>query len=285
MNGEELLRVIEQLDDKIINEAETYETLQMSKKISWRHFGSLVACLIVCFLAANVLGSLMIGFPFTNGDSNKNDIGMHSNLSGDSSQENCSDIVEEVAEGNPHPETAGVTMTDGTEREEVAGEETSRYENLIGDSSEVIDEEISGLEVLQESAGDFIVIQSYWNHNLPEVKYVMPEKGSYYYFVQLEDALIYYEGQENIKYYVEIYIFGDYLDDNNQLVYGELTGAERKNNEQVQTQVQEEGKRLQDLGYEVELEENILQGYLTRQELETFPIEEQYGYTFKFKNE
>lgn len=289
MKGEELLRVIEQLDDKIINEAETYETSQISKNVSWIRLGNLVACLVVCLLAVSVLGGAILGFYTKSSNLENSPENIYSNLN-DNSQEVYSGMSEEVAQNAPEAED--VTRMDGSFQNEIVQEDDYHTEEEIN-TENTMDNNMDAAEgekpivtiEYSESEGGFILIQTYWNRNLPEVKYTMPEKGSYYYFVQLEDALTYYEEQENIKYYVEICVFGDYWDDNNQLVYGELTGADREKNEQVQVQVQEERTRLQELGYEVEWKENMLQGYLSREQLEGFPIDEQYGYAFKLKNE
>lgn len=126
-----------------------------------------------------------------------------------------------------------------------------------------------------------------------EVDYKMPEKGTYFYALDLSNAMEYYEGadtqgsdaeemaQMEYRYYVVIEVFGDRAKDDEKTDYGLLSLSE--DGRELLTA---EYSRLLEAGYDVSLSEEFeLTGTFSKEELDAFDVSPDYGYLFRFSEE
>lgn len=128
------------------------------------------------------------------------------------------------------------------------------------------------------------------------VDYALPEKGTFFCTILLENAIGFYDGTYNTAsresglpyaYAVRINVFGDAV--------GDGDGASGENymllslSEDGRGKLRAEYQRLLELGYHVSLAENddsvILTGTLTKEEIDSFRPLPDYGYIFQFENE
>ena len=128
------------------------------------------------------------------------------------------------------------------------------------------------------------------------VDYTLPEKGTFFCTILLENAIGFYDGTYNTAsresglpyaYAVRINVFGDAVGDDG--------GASGENymllslSEDGRGKLRAEYQRLLELGYHVSLTKNddsvILTGTLTKEEIDSFRPLPEYGYIFQFENE
>ena len=128
------------------------------------------------------------------------------------------------------------------------------------------------------------------------VDYALPEKGTFFCTILLENAIGFYDGTDNTAsrenglpyaYAVCINVFGDAVRDDGA-ASGEnymLLSLSEDGRDKLKT----EYRRLLELGYHVSLAENddsvILTGTLTKEEIDSFKPLPEYGYIFQFENE
>ena len=128
------------------------------------------------------------------------------------------------------------------------------------------------------------------------VDYALPEKGTFFCTILLENAIGFYDGTYNTAsresglpyaYAVRINVFGDAVGDG-----GDASGENYmllSLSEDGRGKLRAEYQRLLELGYHVSLTENddsvILTGTLTKEEIDSFRPLPDYGYIFQFENE
>ena len=131
----------------------------------------------------------------------------------------------------------------------------------------------------QDLPADGMVISSYEMPGASSTgSYVVPECGTWFYFVDVSAALEEYAGQK-VTYLLAFDIFPD-------------KGTSFKN---ISDEMKAELERLTGLGYEVGYIEtwtyqgqgervyyNVAAGYFTAEQLESFPASPDYGYAFYF---
>ena len=128
------------------------------------------------------------------------------------------------------------------------------------------------------------------------VDYALPEKGTFFCTILLENAIGFYDGTYNTAsresglpyaYAVRINVFGDAVGDG-----GDASGENYmllSLSKDGRGKLRAEYQRLLELGYHVSLTENddsvILTGTLTKEEIDSFRPLPEYGYIFQFENE
>lgn len=128
------------------------------------------------------------------------------------------------------------------------------------------------------------------------VDYALPEKGTFFCTILLENAIEFYDGTDNTAsresglpyaYAVRIDVFGDAVGDG-----GDASGENYmllNLSEDGRGKLKTEYQRLLELGYHVSLTKNddsvILTGTLTKEEIDSFRPLPEYGYIFQFENE
>lgn len=161
--------------------------------------------------------------------------------------------------------------------------------------SEENKDEIAELESLS-----YTVISDYYGEKDDSVyDYPVPEKGKFFCYHYLQETMKYYAALENASEITDssvnisatadspIYVYDVVIDmygeteENGEVIRYELGFSDRGTEE-----IEQEYRRLIDLGYAVRLSEDFqLTGTFTKVELDTFQASPEYGYTFRFASE
>lgn len=103
----------------------------------------------------------------------------------------------------------------------------------------------------------------------------LEKKGSYYFGEDLNYVLGKYTNND-IQFYVVFDIFADITEETGSNSYGAL-----KLDVNGKALLWEEYNRMLDIGYEVELNENSISGFLTKEQLDHFNANKEYGYVIR----
>lgn len=277
MRGKDLLESIEFIDDALVEEA-----LNPSVSVRRTHantvvrWGMAAACVIVIGVSATAwLAHLSI-------------IGGKGGMSSAPAMDGASaDSAGGAEAGNAVPEAAADSeLPDGG------------MQDATADSEGAVAEQNEGIGDFKQEAGaqksakaDYTIISDYYGEKYAEIDYKMPEKGEVIRFHYLNETIKYYTEQENTietldnsvyAYEVVIELFGDVIADDAGTYYGVLASVGGEAN----TQIEQEYRRLVELGYAVKLSEDFrLTGLFTKVEMDTFQASPEYGYVFRFENE
>ncbi len=274
MRGIDLLKDIGYLDDSLVQEAALDTGVSKKGKIvswnKWTRWGSIAAGFVVLCVAAVVLREGTRSYDATETacttDSAKSSSQIY--MVQDA-------ITEEAAEMYAEDKVAVA--------EDTAGMPEAEKSNAAPAQQSVVTEEAK-LETQElHIVKDYSMEKGVKDENAnPEVTvcYAAPEKGKYFYFYELEEAMKAYAGQA-VQYFVTIDVFGDCINAQGKTVYVELTYGEEGYDEQT-SQIMKEYERLLAEGYKVIIEEDELRGYFTEDDLKNFAVNQEYGYAFHF---
>lgn len=136
----------------------------------------------------------------------------------------------------------------------------------------------------------YTVLSDYYGEKDDAVyDYPMPEKGALLCYHYLQETINYYTKQGKAADAVDgtIYAFQVVID-----LYGDIETAEGTRYEDLyytekgHALIEQEYRRLIDLGYAVRLSEDFqLTGTFTKTEIDTFQAAPEYGYVFRFEGE
>lgn len=136
----------------------------------------------------------------------------------------------------------------------------------------------------------YTVLSDYYGEKDASVyDYPMPEKGALLCYHYLQETINYYTVQGKAADSVDgtIYAFQVVID-----LYGDIETAEETRYEDLyytekgHMLIEQEYRRLIDLGYAVRLSEDFqLTGTFTKMEIDTFQASSEYGYVFRFESE
>ena len=156
--------------------------------------------------------------------------------------------------------------------------------------AEQYDEAEKGAIVEEKQKTAYTVLSDYYGEKDDAVyDYPMPEKGALLCYHYLQETINYYTKQGKAADSVDgtIYAFQVVID-----LYGDIETAEGIRYEDLyytekgHTLIEQEYRRLIDLGYAVRLSEDFqLTGTFTKTEIDTFQAAPEYGYVFRFEGE
>lgn len=136
----------------------------------------------------------------------------------------------------------------------------------------------------------YIILRDYYGEKDASVyDYPAPQKGTLLCYHDLQETINYYTKLENSAASVEdtIYAYQVVID-----LYGDIETANGTQYKELyyinegHTMIEQEYRRLIDLGYAVRLSEDFqLTGTFTKTEIDTFPLAPEYGYVFRFESE
>lgn len=270
MRGIDLLKDIGYIDDSLVQEAvldvgasKVTKTIQWSK---WTRWGSVAAGFVVLCVAAVALRQGTRSYDATESAS-VDTAAVYSVTDSVTEEVYVEDAKEEAKEiANGASSTTTSTTSESAKTEEVSdmAADMAAQEEGNKETMTIISEYSKTAEVDGETAKMEV-----------SVCYATPEKGEYFYFYELEEAMNAYAGQA-VQYYVTIDVFEEGEQLRIEVIYG---GDEPydKNSPLIK-----EYERLLAEGYEVIIEEDELRGYFTEEELKTFAVNAEYGYAFHF---
>ena len=198
-----------------------------------------------------------------------------------------------AADGNAEADTASGTAADESTSADTAS-------GAAADESTEADTADENTKQQAKATQEYTVIHGYPQDETGTayvaVDYALPEKGTFFCTILLENAIGFYDGTDNTAsrenglpyaYAVCINVFGDAVRDDGA-ASGEnymLLSLSEDGRDKLKT----EYRRLLELGYHVSLAENddsvILTGTLTKEEIDSFKPLPEYGYIFQFENE
>ncbi len=265
MRGIELLKDIGYIDDSLVQEAaldagasKATKTIQWSK---WTRWGSVAAGFVVLCVAAVALRQGTRSYDAT--ESASVDTAAVYSVTDSVMEEVCVEEAKEMANGDSSTTTSTTTES---------AKESAKTESISQSVSDF------GHAAVTEEIGEAFVVYEYPRYvseNVAGICYGQPQKGEYFYYIELENAIREYRGQ-NVLYYVTVNVYGDCVADNGEATYRELTLSDEN------SAMMQEYERLLAEGYEVIIEEDELRGYFTEEDLNTFIVNPEYGYTFHF---
>ncbi len=273
MRGVDLLKDIGHIDDSLVQEAaletgasKTAKTYQWNK---WTRWGSIAAGFAVLCIAAIAFRQNFRSYDTTESacmtDSAKSS--SHIYMVQDA-------VTEEAAE--MYAEDNAAAAEDTAVMPEAEKSNTTSQQSAIYEDAKVEKQEVHLVKDYSMEMG----VNGEEAKMEVEVCYAAPDKGEYFYFHELEEAMKAYAGQA-VEYYVAIDVFGECTNAQGETVYEVLTYSEADSDEQT-SQMIKEYERLLAEGYRVIIEENELRGYFTEDELNAFAVNSEYGYAFRF---
>lgn len=306
MRGKDLLECMEYIDDALIQEAlESPPNVRRKNRTNLSaKWGFAAACIAMVSITAAVF------WPHQNIQNHSESMGadtaspivMDTTSAGDG--ESDGNLTENMpAEGSM---ASGTQADMGTGGQGAAGHDTMSGSTKQNSAEEAASAKDSAATVeLQDEAGNiadteserlsYTVIRDYYGEKDDSVyDYVVPAKGKYFCYHYLQETIAYYDTQENASdtadsltyaYEVMIDLYGDIeKNDGSGIHYEQLNMLE--NLDIVSEKIEQEYRRLAELGYSVRLSEDFqLTGTFTKVELDTFQASPEYGYTFRFANE
>ena len=204
----------------------------------------------------------------------------------------------DTASGAAADESAEADTASGTAADESTSADTAS--GAAADESTEADTADENTKQQAKATQEYTVIHGYPQDETGTayvaVDYALPEKGTFFCTILLENAIGFYDGTDNTAsrenglpyaYAVCINVFGDAVRDDGA-ASGEnymLLSLSEDGRDKLKT----EYRRLLELGYHVSLAENddsvILTGTLTKEEIDSFKPLPEYGYIFQFENE
>lgn len=307
MRGKDLLECMEQIDDALVEEALDPAAFPR-RKITASKWGMAAACAVVLAISATVF------WPHQNGQEayiDDQDSGAADTAAPPLAEDTAA--TNDTGGGNTAAASVqdGSTMTagasEGAEGSAVSGDKEHVRQNSAEDAaaskeggvetakSEELKDGITETESLS-----YTVISDYYGEKDDFVyDYPIPEKGEFFCYHYLQETMKYYAALEDVSgiadssvnisemsdspiyaYDVVINIYGDVEKD------GEVICCELENTNDGNEKIEQEYRRLIDLGYAVRLSEDFqLTGTFSKVELDTFQASPEYGYTFRFASE
>lgn len=288
MRGKDLLECMEHIDDALIEEA-LNPVIAPRQNIRTAKWGMAAACLIVAGVSAATLWSHQnIKEEDSGGNENEVVMSMTAEFSTDISAENAGNINErnqlaEASAGSAQPD--GMADKAENERKDAVMDDLASggtvVDKMESDNASVEDMKSATQEALKIN---YTEIHDYSAAGSASSDDVVPEKGMVLYYQRLQKAIEYYSAQEkdatDYAYTVVIELFGDIETDTGSH-YVHLNQTDDGNE-----LVEQEYRRLIELGYSVRLSEDfLLMGTFTKEEFDTFDVCPEYGYVFRFEND
>ena len=266
MRGVDLLKDIGYIDDALVQEAaidmSSEKVIKIHNWSKWTRWGSVAAGFVVLCVAAVALRQGARSY-----DATESVCTADNKAAVYSVEDSVAEYVMEEAIKQETGKTSG-SSADATMKDTATSASTTEAKY------DIVQEEAQELQIIKEYSrekevdGEIADLEG-------EVCYALPEKGEYFYFYELEEAMKAYAGQA-VQYYVTIDVFRDGEQLALEVIYGGDGGYDKN------SLVMKEYERLLAEGYEVIIEEKELRGYFTEEELKTFVVNPQYGYAFHF---
>lgn len=305
MRGKALLECMAYIDDKLIEEALNPPCIPHEKNLDeknnkyntvtkWR---MAAACVLVLGVSATAFWShqQQKNTPHTENIEIADQMDKASKDTGDRPKMHHNDT------GMPAESTATDTdlYTAGTEQDKeksiedamedkASAKQDSVYVEQYDEENGAADERQFAIEESQKTS--YTILSDYYGEKDASVyDYPVPQKGTLLCYHDLQETINYYTKLENSAASVEdtIYAYQVVID-----LYGDIETANGTQYKELHyineghTMIEQEYRRLIDLGYAVRLSEDFqLTGTFTKTEIDTFPLAPEYGYVFRFESE
>ena len=289
MRGKDLLECMENIDDTLIEEALNPAGSPHNKNSMVKNWSLAAACVIMLCIFATAFWShqKQQKIEYTEEPDLAVQMDSVSNDAGDLSL--------------PAEHTSGGTLAQSaaTDTDLNPADRDNETEKAIEDKAlsmqtpvyaEQYDEAEKGAIVEEKLKTAYTVLSDYYGEKDDAVyDYPMPEKGALLCYHYLQETINYYTKQGKAADSVDgtIYAFQVVID-----LYGDIETAEGIRYEDLyytekgHTLIEQEYRRLIDLGYAVRLSEDFqLTGTFTKTEIDTFQAAPEYGYVFRFEGE
>ena len=289
MRGKDLLECMEYIDDTLIEEALNPAGSPHNKNSMVKNWSLAAACVIMLCIFATAFWShqKQQKIEYTEEPDLAVQMDSVSNDAGDLSL--------------PAERTSGGTLAQSaaTDTDLNPADRDNETEKAIEDKAlsmqtpvyaEQYDEAEKGAIVEEKLKTAYTVLSDYYGEKDDAVyDYPMPEKGALLCYHYLQETINYYTKQGKAADSVDgtIYAFQVVID-----LYGDIETAEGIRYEDLyytekgHTLIEQEYRRLIDLGYAVRLSEDFqLTGTFTKTEIDTFQAAPEYGYVFRFESE
>ncbi len=289
MRGKDLLECMEYIDDTLIEEALNPAGSPHNKNSMVKNWSLAAACVIMLCIFATAFWShqKQQKIEYTEEPDLAVQMDSVSNDAGDLSL--------------PAERTSGGTLAQSaaTDTDLNPADRDNETEKAIEDKAlsmqtpvyaEQYDEAEKGAIVEEKLKTAYTVLSDYYGEKDDAVyDYPMPEKGALLCYHYLQETINYYTKQGKAADSVDgtIYAFQVVID-----LYGDIETAEGIRYEDLyytekgHTLIEQEYRRLIDLGYAVRLSEDFqLTGTFTKTEIDTFQAAPEYGYVFRFEGE
>ena len=289
MRGKDLLECMEYIDDTLIEEALNPAGSPHNKNSMVKNWSLAAACVIMLCIFATAFWShqKQQKIEYTEEPDLAVQMDSVSNDAGDLSL--------------PAEHTSGGTLAQSaaTDTDLNPADRDNETEKAIEDKAlsmqtpvyaEQYDEAEKGAIVEEKLKTAYTVLSDYYGEKDDAVyDYPMPEKGALLCYHYLQETINYYTKQGKAADSVDgtIYAFQVVID-----LYGDIETAEGIRYEDLyytekgHTLIEQEYRRLIDLGYAVRLSEDFqLTGTFTKTEIDTFQAAPEYGYVFRFESE
>ncbi|MDE6365010.1 MAG: hypothetical protein K2L86_12255 [Lachnospiraceae bacterium] len=306
MRGKDLLKCMEYMDDILIEEAlnptEIWHGKNMYTKSTVMKWSMAAACVLVVSVSATVFWAqqrqiynqdtrnteiaVQMDSPsndtsdIRDSDDNKDDTGLPA---APAAEHTSKGVLTESITTDTDMDTTGMDMGAWD-----AVEDTASAKQSATHAGQDKEENRAAAEEALKTA--YTVLNDYYGEKEDAVyDYPMPEKGTLLCYHYLQETINYYSTQENAAdtvdhtiyaYQVVIDLYGD-VETAKGVHYQELYHAD-----EGYAVIEQEYRRLIDLGYAVRLSEDFqLTGTFTKTEIDTFPAAPEYGYVFRFESE
>ena len=289
MRGKDLLECMEYIDDTLIEEALNPAGSPHNKNSMVKNWSLAAACVIMLCIFATAFWShqKQQKIEYTEEPDLAVQMDSVSNDAGDLSL--------------PAERTSGGTLAQSaaTDTDLNPADRDNETEKAIEDKAlsmqtpvyaEQYDEAEKGAIVEEKLKTAYTVLSDYYGEKDDAVyDYPMPEKGALLCYHYLQETINYYTKQGKAADAVDgtIYAFQVVID-----LYGDIETAEGIRYEDLyytekgHALIEQEYRRLIDLGYAVRLSEDFqLTGTFTKTEIDTFQAAPEYGYVFRFESE
>lgn len=289
MRGKDLLECMEYIDDTLIEEALNPAGSPHNKNSMVKNWSLAAACVIMLCIFATAFWShqKQQKIEYTEEPDLAVQMDSVSNDAGDLSL--------------PAERTSGGTLAQSaaTDTDLNPADRDNETEKAIEDKAlsmqtpvhaEQYDEAEKGAIVEEKQKTAYTVLSDYYGEKDDAVyDYPMPEKGALLCYHYLQETINYYTKQGKAADAVDgtIYAFQVVID-----LYGDIETAEGIRYEDLyytekgHALIEQEYRRLIDLGYAVRLSEDFqLTGTFTKTEIDTFQAAPEYGYVFRFESE
>lgn len=289
MRGKDLLECMEYIDDTLIEEALNPAGSPHNRNSMVKNWSLAAACVIMLCIFATAFWShqKQQKIEYTEEPDLAVQMDSVSNDAGDLSL--------------PAERTSGGTLAQSaaTDTDLNPADRDNETEKAIEDKAlsmqtpvyaEQYDEAEKGAIVEEKLKTAYTVLSDYYGEKDDAVyDYPMPEKGALLCYHYLQETINYYTKQGKAADSVDgtIYAFQVVID-----LYGDIETAEGIRYEDLyytekgHALIEQEYRRLIDLGYAVRLSEDFqLTGTFTKTEIDTFQAAPEYGYVFRFESE
>ncbi len=289
MRGKDLLECMEYIDDTLIEEALNPASSPHNKNSMVKNWSLAAACVIMLCIFATAFWShqKQQKIEYTEEPDLAVQMDSVSNDAGDLS------LPAEHTSGGTLAQSAA-TDTDlnpaGRDNETEKAIEDKALSMQTPVHAEQYDEAEKGAIVEEKQKTAYTVLSDYYGEKDDAVyDYPMPEKGALLCYHYLQETINYYTKQGKAADSVDgtIYAFQVVID-----LYGDIETAEGIRYEDLyytekgHALIEQEYRRLIDLGYAVRLSEDFqLTGTFTKTEIDTFQAAPEYGYVFRFEGE